>query len=110
MRDLVPFLQFKKRKKHPRILILLVKLQDLAYYFTKSNTPPWVFFTFLKLYKGYQIAQSITYELSELCENLFYLFHDRNICHVETIQWIGFSMVGTTVVKEFKHFAFLTRD
>ena len=25
--------------------------------FTKINTPPWVFFTFLKLYKCYQIAQ-----------------------------------------------------
>ena len=27
--------------------------------FTRSNTPPWVFFTFFKLYKWYQIAQSI---------------------------------------------------
>ena len=25
--------------------------------FTKINTPPWVFFTFFKLYKCYQIAQ-----------------------------------------------------
>ena len=24
--------------------------------FTKINTPPWVFFTFLKLYKWYQIV------------------------------------------------------
>ena len=29
--------------------------------FTKSNTPPWVFFTFFKLYKWYQIKQSIRY-------------------------------------------------
>ena len=29
--------------------------------FTESNNPPWVFFTFLKLYKWYQIAQNITY-------------------------------------------------
>ena len=29
--------------------------------FTKSKTRPWVFFTFLKLYKWYQIVQSITY-------------------------------------------------
>ena len=29
--------------------------------FTKINTPPWVFFTFFKLYKQYQIAQRITY-------------------------------------------------
>ena len=28
--------------------------------FTKINTPPWVFFTFLKLHKWYQIAQRIT--------------------------------------------------
>ena len=28
---------------------------------TKSNIPPWVFFTFLKLYKWYQIALRITY-------------------------------------------------
>ena len=26
--------------------------------FTKSNTPPWVFFTFFKLHKWYQILQS----------------------------------------------------
>ena len=32
--------------------------------FTKINTPPWLFFTFLKLYKWYQIAQRITYLLS----------------------------------------------
>ena len=30
--------------------------------FTKSKTPPWVFFTFLKLYKWYQIAQSVSFE------------------------------------------------
>ena len=29
----------------------LVKLQTLACNITKSNIPPWVFFTFLKLYK-----------------------------------------------------------
>ena len=28
--------------------------------FTKSNTPPWVFFTFFKLCEWYQIAQSTT--------------------------------------------------
>ena len=40
-RDLVPFVQFKKRKNtHGRVL-LLVKLQTSAFNFTKSNTPPW---------------------------------------------------------------------
>ena len=37
-RDLVPFVQFKKREKHPCRMLLL-----------KSNTPPWVFFTFFKI-------------------------------------------------------------
>ena len=32
---------------------------------TKSNTPPWVFFTFFKLYKWYQIAQSDTFTWSK---------------------------------------------
>ena len=41
-------------------VLLLVKLQSEACNFTKDNTGPWVFFTFFKLYKRYQIAQSIT--------------------------------------------------
>ena len=47
---------FKKREKHLGGMSLLGKLQA---YFTKSNTPTWVFFTFLKMYKWYQIAQGI---------------------------------------------------
>ena len=47
--NLVPFVQFKKRVKAWKLL-----------YLTKSNTPPWVFFTFLKLYSWYQIVQTIT--------------------------------------------------
>ena len=51
---------FKKVKDtHGRVLIL-VTLQALACNFTKINNPPWVFFTFIKLYKWYQIAQRIT--------------------------------------------------
>ena len=60
-RDLVPFVQFKKRRNFLRGVLLLVKLQALARNYTKSNTPLWVFFTFLKFYKRYQIAQRITY-------------------------------------------------
>ena len=32
-------------------MLHLVKLQTLAWNITKSNTLPWVFFTFLKLYE-----------------------------------------------------------
>ena len=40
--------------------LFLVKSQTEACNFTKSKTPPRVFFMFLKLYKWYQISQSIT--------------------------------------------------
>ena len=49
--DLVPFVQFKKREIHPWRSVT---------FSTKSNTPPWVFFTCFKLFKWYQIAQNIT--------------------------------------------------
>ena len=38
LRDLAPFVQFKKREKRPWKSV-------------KSNTASWVFFTFFKLYK-----------------------------------------------------------
>ena len=40
---------------------LLVQFQA---YFTKSSTPPWVFFTFRKLYKLYKISQRILWKLT----------------------------------------------
>ena len=54
LRDLVSFLKFENCEKHPWRSVT----------FTKSNVPPWVFFTFFKLYKLCQIAQNITYALS----------------------------------------------
>ena len=61
LRDLVPFVQFEKRKKHPWRSVTFSKVAV----FTKSNIPPWVFFLFFKLYKWYQIAQDIfsSYEI-----------------------------------------------
>ena len=58
LRDLVPFVQFRKREKHP--------WRSVTFYcnFTKSNTHRWVFFTFFKLYKWYQIMQRITYSFA----------------------------------------------
>ena len=60
---------FKKREKHPRRTVTFSKV---AGNFTKSITPSWVFFTFFKLYKWYQIAQSISYDSTE----------DRCSCHL----------------------------
>ena len=46
--DLVPFVQFKKREKHP-----WRSVNFSACNFTKINTPPWEFFMFFKLHKWY---------------------------------------------------------
>ena len=64
LRDLVPFVQFKKREKHPWSNVNFSA--GLACNFTKINTPPWFFFTLFKLYKWQQIAQRITYTLKML--------------------------------------------
>ena len=49
------------------VALLLVKLQAEAWNFTKNNTIPWVFLTFLKFCEWYQISQSITYVLCITC-------------------------------------------
>ena len=79
----------KNVKNHHGQVFLFVKSQASAFNFTKSKTLPWVFFTFFKLYKWYQIAQRITYSVclhsefshSFLCTQLslfffFFLFGD----------------------------------
>ena len=42
----------KNLKNNHGGVLLLVKLQATSCSFTKSNTPPWVFFTFCKVHKG----------------------------------------------------------
>ena len=49
-----------KLVKNTHGLSLLVKLLAEVCNFTKSNNSPWVFLTILKLYKWYQIVQSIS--------------------------------------------------
>ena len=65
LRDLVPFVLYKKREKHPwRSVNFSSKVADFSLQLTKINTPQWVFFTFFILYKWYQIAQrTIHYKL-----------------------------------------------
>ena len=50
---------FKNVKNIHGGVLILVKLQASSCNFSKINTPPWVFFTFFKLHKWYQIAQRI---------------------------------------------------
>ena len=40
-------------------MLLSVKLQAEVCNFTKSDIPPWVFFTFYKLHEWYQNTQSV---------------------------------------------------
>ena len=60
LRDLVPFAQFKKRENHPWGSVNFSKVAGWSLQLFKINTPPWVFFTLLKLCKWYQIAQRTT--------------------------------------------------
>ena len=46
-----------------RVIFCAIWLQAEACNFTKSNSSPWVFFTFLNLHKCYQIAESASYVL-----------------------------------------------
>ena len=50
------FMQFKKREKQPWSRVTFTERN-----FTKSNTSEWEYLTFFRLFKWYQIAQSITY-------------------------------------------------
>ena len=61
LRDLVPFVQFEKREKHPWRSVNFSKVAAWSRSFTKISTARWVFFTFFKLCKCYQIAQRTTY-------------------------------------------------
>ena len=60
LRDLIPFVQFKKRENTHGGALLLVKLHAEVCNFTKSNTPPWVFFKFLNCTNGIK-SSNITY-------------------------------------------------
>ena len=67
LRDLVPFVLFKKSEKHPWRSVTFSKVV------TKSNIPQWVFFTFFKLYKWCQIVQRTAFFLSKIdFEKVFY--------------------------------------
>ena len=55
---LVPF---KKRQKHSRMSDTSSTVGAEAYSYTKSITPPWIFFTYFTLYKWYLIPQSVLY-------------------------------------------------
>ena len=64
------FTKLKNVKNTHEGVSILVKLQAKVCNFTKINSPPWVFFTFFKLYKCYQIAQRIRNGWKEMYSHL----------------------------------------
>ena len=64
---------------------------------TKRNTPPWVFFTFFKLYKCYQIAQCIIFydEGRFAFEPIKPLVHIVKLNQIQANQLIGFYFEAT---------------
>ena len=67
---------FKNVKNTHGGMLISVKLQAEACIFTKISTP-WVFFTFFKLYKWYQIAQRITYVSLHMSFNMLVTIYER---------------------------------
>ena len=70
-------------KNTPGGVLILVNLQAEACNLTKTNTPPWVFFTFFKLSKWNQISRSITYiymsvrnAVTQICSLKLEQFHE----------------------------------
>ena len=61
LRDLVPFVQFKKRETHPCRSVNFINVADQQPATLLTVTLLHGFFHFFKLYKWYQIAQRITY-------------------------------------------------
>ena len=56
---MVPFVQFKTVKNTHGGVLILVKLKAFACNFTKINTPPWVFFTFLNCTNGTKLRNAL---------------------------------------------------
>ena len=54
VRIMVPFVQFEKREKYSWRSVNFSRVAGWSLHFSKINTPPWVFFTFFRLYKWYQ--------------------------------------------------------
>ena len=70
---MVPLVQFKKREKQPWRSVNFSRVAGFSLHFTKINTPLWLFLTFFKLYKWYQIVQRTTFERDSLtCHLIFY--------------------------------------
>ena len=63
-------------------LVQFKKRENTLHGKSKSNSPPWVFFTVFKLYEWYQIAQSIIYKSHYNMEKAFIIFLVMPVSHI----------------------------
>ena len=77
--------------------IILLRAYMWASSFTKINTPPWVFFTFFKLYKWYRIAHRITYWFIQKIDCFHLLRFEVFVFSIQSfVTWCYMSGVCTT--------------
>ena len=80
-------------------VFFLVKVQYSAFNFNKNSTRLWVYFTFFKLCKWYQIAQSFSYALQS---GILRLFCSSNIDEVIRSVYLFFMIKFHKHKKEYK--------
>ena len=116
LRELLPFVEFKNRKTVPmKECYFIVKLQVSVCSFTKSNTPPWVFFNICTNDSKYRKASYIY--------NWFFACISRQlnaeICwhkHFETMETEHSShrffsrILWTSIMEASIYFSSLSRD
>ena len=74
-------------------------LMEECYFYHKSNTPSWVFFTFFKLHKWYQIAEKHLISHSSHYPHIIcqFLFNSDTICSKNGVQRRGFAFQRISV-------------
>ena len=66
--DLVPFELFKNHERHSWWSVTFSNVAGFSLHFTKSDTPPWVFFTPFKLYKWTK-SRKVSYVMKLFSKN-----------------------------------------
>ena len=92
LRDLMPFIQFKKHEKYPWRVVNFSKVA--GFIDIKSNTLLWMFFTFCKLCKWYQIVQNVS------CISTFFSTLKQNCQKMQTskLGWQAGLLANCTLV------------
>ena len=94
--------------------LLSVKLQAFSLQLYKSNIPPWVFFTFFKLFNWYKIAYRITYlnSVESFAKNDIKIsisgLFSTLLCVQNVYFWTNEHLISITWLYRFGSFIFLS--